>query len=53
MLVCWKLLRATPACEEPSSPEASFRAPVRALARTCKAPDDGGSSTKPTALQCD
>ena len=36
MLVCWKLLRATPACEEPSSSEASFRAPERALARTAQ-----------------
>ena len=36
VLVCWKLLRATPACEEPSSPEASFRAPERALGRTAQ-----------------
>ena len=33
MLVRWQLLRATPACREPSSPEASFRAPERALGR--------------------
>ena len=52
MLVCWKLLRATPSCEEPSSPE-HLRAPERRSGGRRKAPDDGGSSTKAKALQCD
>jgi hypothetical protein len=33
MLVCWKLLLTTAACEEPYSTEAFFPAPKRALGR--------------------
>jgi hypothetical protein len=49
MLVCWKLLLGTPAREEPSSPEASFPAPERALGGQRKAPDDSGPGTKSKA----